>query len=124
MKTLMSLFFTVGCCLISIGCGGNSEAESRAILAMAHFENAESHFSNSVTVDQLIVNAGWVDRMGEAIQELTAIRTSESDTMSLIQEIRVEMLSRYHRRRSTLESDAAYLNAMHELKLSEIWLDL
>ncbi len=122
MKPIVSFLLVFICFWGLVGCEDTSEAEYRILRAVAHFENAESNFSASATLDQLIVNGGWVDRMGEAIRELDSIPVSDSRTNTAVTSLRSEMLSRYLKRRNSLVSDARYLNAMHELELSTLWL--
>ena len=121
----------VGCLLIPFltGCGGSSNSfsalERDLAQALARFENAEANFSSSATYDQLIVNAGWLDRMAE---QVGAIERIEAKAISMgsepIPEIREEIAQRFRRRLATLQSDAEFLDAISQLEIARIWSEI
>ncbi|QEG18247.1 hypothetical protein [Gimesia maris] len=121
MASILSLFLS-GC-----GASGNdfSKLERDLAQALARFENAESHFSSSATYDQLIVNAGWLDRMAE---EVLAIQRIEAKAVSLgsepIPEIREEIAQIFRRRLATFQSNAEYLEVMSQLEIARIWTEI
>jgi len=94
-------------------------------LSLARFENAEAHFSSSATYDQLVVNAGWLDRM---VEEVVKIERIEARAVSLgsdpIPGIRKEIAQRFRRRLATFQSNAEYLDVMSQLEIAQIWLDI
>lgn len=111
------------------GCGssGNdfSALERNLARALERFENAEENFSSSATYDQLIVNAGWLDRMAE---EVVAIDRIEAKAVAMgsdpIPEIREEVAERFRRRFAALQSDAKYLDVMSQLEIARIWTEI
>ena len=116
---LLTIVFCAGC-----GTSSNNFASLERNLASAieRFENAEANFSSSATYDELIVNAGWLDRMAE---EAVAIERIEAKAVAMgsdpIPEIREEVAERFRRRFADLKSDAEYLNVMSQLEIAIIW---
>lgn len=127
--TSKTVAFIVAATLMLPGCGssGNNFAKLERELekSLARFENAENKFGSSATHDELIVNAGWLDRMAE---EVVAIERIEAQAVSMgadpIPEIREEIIQRFRTRYATLMSDADYLNVMSELEAGRIWAEL
>lgn len=119
---LLALPFLVGC-----GNSGNdfSALERDLRQTMARFENAEANFSSSATYDQLIVNAGWLDRMAK---EVAAIERIEARAVSMgaapIPEVRDELAQRFRRRFAAFQSDAEYLDVMSQLEIARIWSEI
>jgi hypothetical protein len=119
---LLTLVFFAGC-----GASSNNFASLQRNLASAieRFENAEANFSSSATYDQLIVNAGWLDRMAE---EVVAIQRIEAKAVAMgsdpIPEIREEVAERFRRRFAALQSDAKYLDVMSQLEIARIWTEI
>jgi hypothetical protein len=90
-----------------------SEVEARLAIALAHFENAELQFGPSSTPEQLVQNAGWVDRMWEAVSEANQIElTGTPELDRAIQAVRSDLMTRYQRRVGSLEVDSEIVEAM------------
>jgi hypothetical protein len=126
-STRILLIFAAALMLPGCGSSGNGFAKLERDLAqsLARFENADNHFGPSATYDELVVNAGWLDRMAE---EAVAIERIEARAVSMgsvpIPEIREELAQRFRRRYATLISDAEYLNAMSQLEIARIWAEI
>lgn len=104
---------------------GTSLLEFRLRQAVESFENAERSFGPSTNSDELIRNAHWLDRMAAEYHE---IETIEREVISAggtgLTELKNEMAQRFRRHLTTLESDSKYVDAMHELEIARMWLEI
>lgn len=129
MKTLTMVPLLTSVLLAFSGCesSGNrlGRLERDLAQALARYETSESKFSSSDTYDQLIVNAGWLDRMAEAVIEIERIEARAVAMGSVpIPEIRQDIASRFRRRFAAFKSDAEYLDVMSELKRAGVYIEV
>lgn len=92
---------------------------------LEQFENAEQNFGPSANSDALVQNAHWLDRMINYNKEIVGI---EQRAVSLgadpISDLRRELESRLTRHIQTIQSDMHYVDAMHQIEIAKIWLDM
>lgn len=120
------------------GCGDTSDSsvssstddqvsllELRLAQALLGFQNAEESFGPSTTGDELVKNAHWLDRMAAEYREVEAIeREAIAAGGPGLSELKTEMAQRFRRHLATLESNAKYIDAMHQLEIARIWSEI
>jgi len=99
--------------------------EFRLRQALQGFENAERSFGPSSNSDELVRNAGWLDRMAAEYREVEAI---ERDVIAAggvgLSKLKNEMAQRFRRHLATFQSNSEYVDAMHQLEIARIWSEI
>lgn len=129
-KLLTGMVFC-GFMMLQVGCADDASTrelrrlDNQLTRLLEQFENAEQNFGPSANSDALVQNAHWLERMINYNKEIANIeRKAVALGAKPISDLRRELDSRLTRHIQTIQSDMQYVDAIHQMEIAKIWLDM